>query len=388
MMKLVRNVTALLLCLTVSVNLLTGCQSNSTETGDAGSSAETETAETAEGTALTEESDAAEETNTAENGTYLFTDSAGRQVEVPYSITQIIPSGSLAQTFMWPLASDLLVSLNEAFTEEQLVYIGEAYADLPVTGNLYQNGSELNIEEVASLDAQIIIDFGEAKDSIVEDLDSLQELLGIPCIFIEGSFENTADAYRTLGSLLHMEEEAEEIAQYIESIMNTTAAVFENVEKKTLAFCYTADGVSCIARDTYFDEIWSYMGENVAVVDEAQAYWFSSVSLEQLQIWDPEYLFFYTAEGYETAISDPAWAELQAVKNGNCYTIPQQPVDFCFSPSVNRYIGIIWLAEILYPDEFDWDVEEEIRRYYKLFYDCDLTDELYDALMSGGRTLP
>jgi len=133
--------------------------------------------------------------------TWIFTDSAGREVEVPRDIQRILPSGSLAQTFMWPLAADRIISTNREYTPEQLVYIGEQYANLPVTGNLYQTGSELNIEEVASLNGQIIIDFGEPKDSIVEDLDNLQNLLGIPCVFIEGSFTNTADAYRNAISL-------------------------------------------------------------------------------------------------------------------------------------------------------------------------------------------
>lgn len=280
--------------------------------------------------------------------TWIFTDSAGREVEVPRDIQRILPSGSLAQTFMWPLAADRIISTNREYTPEQLVYIGEQYANLPVTGNLYQPGSELNIEEVASLDAQIIIDFGEPKANITEDLDGLQELLGIPCIFIEGSFTNTADAYRMLGQLLNMPEEAEEVAQYIESIMNKTAEVFASNDKKTLAFVNSADGLGCIAKGTYFDEIWSYMGDNVAVVDDGQMYWFSTVGLEQLQTWDPEFLFFYSEDAYQNAITDPAWSELRAVKNGNCYTIPQQPIDFCFSPSVNRYMGIMWLAEIMY----------------------------------------
>ena len=130
------------------------------------------------------------------------------------------------------------------------------------------------------------------------------------------------------------------------------------------------------------------MGDNVAVVDEAQFYWFSTVGLEQLQAWDPEYLFFYSQDAYDNALVDPAWSGLQAVKNGNCYTIPSQPIDFCFSPSVNRYMGIMWLAEIMYPDQFDWNIKDEVFKFYDLFYHCQMTDELYDELMNSGHTLP
>lgn len=320
--------------------------------------------------------------------TRIFVDSAGREVEIPVNIEHIIPSGSLAQTFMWPLAANKIVSTNVEYTDEQLKYIGEQYKDLPVTGNLYQTGSELNIEEVAALNADIIVDFGEPKENITEDLDNLQNLLGIPCIFIEGSFTNSADAYRMLGDLLNMEDEAEQIALYIENIMDTTGDVFSRIDKKTVAFCNSSDGLGCIAEGTYFDEIWSYMAKNVVEVDDAQMYWFSTVNLEQLQTWDPEFIFFYSEDAYATAMNDPAWSELQAVKNNHCYTIPSQPIDFCFSPSINRYMGIMWLAELMYPDEFDWNIKDEVYNFYKVFYHCDMTDELYDELMNSAHNLP
>ena len=75
------------------------------------------------------------------------------------------------------------------------------------------------------------------------------------------------------------------------------------------------------------------------------------------------------------------WSGLQAVQNGKCYTIPQYPIDFCFSPSVNRYMGIMWLATIMYPDSFDWNLREKVDEYYDLFYHCEMTDELYEKLM-------
>ena len=48
----------------------------------------------------------------------------------------------------------------------------------------------------------------------------------------------------------------------------------------------------------------------------------------------------------------------------------------------------MWLGELMYPDEFDWNIKDEVFTYYKMFYHCDMTDELYDALMSPGHTLP
>lgn len=74
-------------------------------------------------------------------GTRIFLDSAGREVEVPETITRIIPSGDMAQMFLWPLAADELVSVATPVTEEQEKYLGTTARDLPETGNLYKTGS-------------------------------------------------------------------------------------------------------------------------------------------------------------------------------------------------------------------------------------------------------
>ena len=98
----------------------------------------------------------------------MFTDSVGREVEIPTKVERILPSGNMAAMFMWPLCSDKLVSLASEFSEEALVYYGEKYKDYPITGDLYKTGATLNLEEVAKLAPDIIIDFGEPKKTISE----------------------------------------------------------------------------------------------------------------------------------------------------------------------------------------------------------------------------
>ena len=37
-------------------------------------------------------------------------------------------------------------------------------------------------------------------------------------------------------------------------------------------------------------------------------------------------------------------------------------------PSVQRYLGMIWMSQLLYPDVAQYDAFEEVSRYYSLFY--------------------
>ena len=52
-----------------------------------------------------------------------------------------------------------------------------------------------------------------------------------------------------------------------------------------------------------------------------------------------------------------------------------------FPPSVQRYLGMLWLAKTLYPEAADYDLQAEITRYFELFYHCTLTDAQYQALL-------
>ena len=75
-----------------------------------------------------------------------------------------------------------------------------------------------------------------------------------------------------------------------------------------------------------------------------------------------------------------AW--LKAVSQGNYYQTPYGPYGWLSSPpSVQRYLGLLWLGALLCPDYINYDLQEEVTEYYKLFYDCDLTDEMYQELI-------
>ena len=55
-----------------------------------------------------------------------------------------------------------------------------------------------------------------------------------------------------------------------------------------------------------------------------------------------------------------------------------------FPPSVQRYLGMMWLAKLLYPDATSqYDLFSDVHEYYELFYHCDLTRAKYDALVAN-----
>jgi iron complex transport system substrate-binding protein len=44
-------------------------------------------------------------------------------------------------------------------------------------------------------------------------------------------------------------------------------------------------------------------------------------------------------------------------------------------PSVNRILGMKWLANIFYPEHFNFDMRREGKDFFRLFYDLELSDD-------------
>ena len=153
----------------------------------------------------------AEDENTAPE-TRVFTDSVGREVTVPAQIDKVALSGPMAQIVLFALCPDKLVGIANAWDESAAQYLDTAYYNLPLLGQLYGGKGELNLETLLESGAQVVIDVGEAKGSIVEDLDALQEQTTIPFVHIDAALATMDETYTLLGDLLGMPDEAKTLA--------------------------------------------------------------------------------------------------------------------------------------------------------------------------------
>lgn len=325
----------------------------------------------------------------AEAATREFTDSTGRTVTVPNEVTRVAVSGPLTQIYAIPLVGDLMVGVSNYIAEDIEKYLPDYINTLPELGQLYGGGAELDLEAILAADPDVVIDIGDSKDGIAEDMDSLSEQTGIPFVHIDATVQTSPDAYRMLGELVGREDEAEEIASWLEGIYDMMTGMMEKVDadgaRKTALYCLGGKGLNVIAKGSYHAETFNMMTDNLAdlpdVVSNGSG---NEVDMEQLLVWNPEVIVFAPDSVYDSVGSDAAWQQLQAVSSGNYYKTPYGPYGWLSSPpSVQRYLGMVWLGALLYPDYCEYDLQEVVTEYYKLFYECDLTQEMYDELMAG-----
>lgn len=318
-----------------------------------------------------------------------FTDSTGRTVSVPAEVRRIAVSGPLSQVYVLPLAGDLLVGVSNAFASDAEKYLPDALLELPEIGQLYGGKGEMNLEALLSAAPDVVIDVGETKSGTKDDLDALTEQTGIPFVHIYATVGTAADAYRALGELLGREEQAGALAAWCEETLALMEDLMARVDadgaRRSLLFCLGDTGTNVMARGSFHADTINYMGNNLAVIADVVSHGGGNESdLEQIMVWDPDVIIFDYTSIYDDVAGLPEWQAVTAVSEGRYYKTPYGPYGWLSSPpAVQRYLGLLWLGDLLYPEYVSYNLQEKVTEYYKLFYGCELTGTMYAALTAG-----
>jgi iron complex transport system substrate-binding protein len=324
-----------------------------------------------------------------ESGTAIemrsFTDSLGREIMIPEKLDKVAVSGPLAQMVLFAICPDNLVGVATEWEPSAEEYLDSKYYDLPLIGQLYGGKGQLNLETLLSSGAQVVIDVGEPKKSAKDDLDALQKQTGIPFVHITGTLTTMGDAYLMLGELLQMQRKAEELSQYCNDTCSMIGKIASEVEKTRILYITGPKGLNVIARGSYHAEVIDMLSDNIALLDNPSSKGTGNeVDMEQILKWNPDVVIFSPDSIFDTVADDVLWSNVNAIMNDRYYEIPFGPYNWIgFPPSVQRYLGMMWMARLLYPDNAGFDLYHEVERYFNLFYHCDVSRVQFDELVSN-----
>ena len=372
-MKKHRQLLALLICLVMSVSLLTGYS---------------ETKAATEEQAQSGEQDATQET--AE--TREITDMAGRKVTVPTAenIESVFSAGPVAAIFLYMVVPDKLLGWNYELNDVEKSIILDKYQDLPNFGM----GDAVNYEAVIAANPTIAINSGKINDTMVSDCDALSESLGIPVVAVDNELNNSAEAFRFMGELLGVEDHAEELAQYAEQVFTDINALSDIPEEKKVSvyFGNGEDSLETAPRGSQHAQILGAINAvNVADLELGDGSRVQ-ISAEQLLAWDPDVIVVNGEpkadksgnSAAEDILSNPDYASLKAVQDQKVYGTPNAPFSWVDRPAgPNRLIGMRWFSALIYPEYIKCDINEEIHKFFDLFYHVDLSDEQLENVLKG-----
>lgn len=372
-MKKHRQLLALFICLVMSVSLLTGYS---------------ETKAATEKQAQSGEQDATQET--AE--TREITDMAGRKVTVPAAenIESVFSAGPVAAIFLYMVAPDKLLGWNYELNDVEKSIILDKYQDLPNFGM----GDAVNYEAVIAANPTIAINSGKINDTMVSDCDALSESLGIPVVAVDNELNNSAEAFRFMGELLGVEDHAEELAQYAEQVFTDINVLSDIPEEKKVSvyFGNGEDSLETAPRGSQHAQILDAINAvNVADLELGDGSRVQ-ISAEQLLAWDPDVIVVNGEpkadksgnSAAEDILSNPDYASLKAVQDQKVYGTPNAPFSWVDRPAgPNRLIGMRWFSALIYPEYIKCDINEEIHKFFDLFYHVDLSDEQLENVLKG-----
>lgn len=319
-------------------------------------------------------------------------DMAGRDIQVPDEVKSVYSTSPIGTNFMYTFDDKMVTGANYILSDAEKKFTSEYYQNLPNLGGWYGKGNEGNVEEIIKAAPDIVLASGVDQASI-DTADQLQEKLGIQVVLIDTDFDAMADSYRFVGQLVGNTERGEQLAVYTENTIKQAqeiAAKIPDEQKVTVYYAEESLGLNTDPSGSSHSRLIDLCGGiNVADCEVTPGYGRTEVSMEQVIAWDPQYIIACTDNGYDDSgsyskiLSDSQWSVIQAVKDKHVYETPAVPQNwFDRPPSVNTIIGIKWVQNLLYPEYADYDMKEEAKTFYQMFYHYELSDAEADELLA------
>jgi iron complex transport system substrate-binding protein len=311
-------------------------------------------------------------------------DGASRAVPVPARVERVFPAGPPAAILLYTLAPELLIGWPRTNRPEEREFLLPDVGGRPEVGRITGRGNTANLEVVLALKPDLILDVGSVNPTYVSLAERVQQQTGIPYALLDGRFEGISPAYRTLGALIGRHAQGEAFARSAEDMITTITRRIAAITPERRPRVYYARGPRGLETGlggSINVETIELIARNVAGGTRGGL---ANVSIEQVLLWDPEVIITIDQDFAADVPNDPAWASVAAVRTRRVHLSPKLPFGWVdFPPSVNRLIGLWWLAKILYPDLFPEDLRALTRDFYSRFYHVTPNDMQIDRVLAG-----
>lgn len=368
-----KKVTAMLLAFSICLTMFSACSTNSQADSTTSPESEISTTEaelTEESTAaLTEESktnlsESASETTAAVAENITIIDQADRTITLEQPTEKIVSSYYISTAMLIALGlEDKVVGIEmKADTRELYKLAAPQFLELPAVGS----GKEINIEETAALEPDLVIIPKRLSDSV-----AAFEELNIPVIVVNPeSLEDFLYCVRILGEATGTTEIADDFCSYYEETIEYCKSLTENAEKPTVYIGAGSSYLSTCTSEMYQSKLIEYAGGTCASSELSGNYW-ADISAEQLLIWNPDYFMrvSYSEYSADDILADESLAGLSAVQNQQIMTIPST-IEAWDYPAPSSVLGVIWLTHTLHPELLSKDEYiAEAEDFYKTYFD-------------------
>ena len=329
---------------------------------------------------------------------FTVTDMGGRSVTFEKPVKKAFASNLIGILFIRSIDIAKLGGWTNPLSEDEKKFLPEQYWQLPMLGGWSSANPTANIEELVKANIDVIFVTAIVNPKIVDMANNIQSQTGIPTVIVSSDLNKLGAAYDLMGNVLENKDRAAILGKYCTDELAKTKEMIAKIPDDKRVTFYYAEGDQGLETDpsgSMHTQAFDFVRAiNVAKINENTANGIvgqSVVSLEQVLKWNPQFIIrnsTYTAadptKSVNALLNNPDWAGIDAVKNKKVYQTPGLPNNWIDrGPSVNRVLGVKWLANLFYPDYVKLDIRSEAKQYFNLFYKVDLTDQQLDYILAA-----
>ena len=312
------------------------------------------------------------------------TDATGRELPIPGKVARVFPAGPAGCNSALHARAGFVARLATCQSPGGMCLHAAGCLHSAEVGRITGRGNTANLESVIALKPDLILDVGSTSATFVSLAERVQQQTGIPYALLDGRFDAIAATYRKLGELTGRQNDFEKLARYADDTIKATTGRIAAIEASARPRVYYARGPRGLATGlggSINVETIEMLARNVASGNQGGL---ANVSIEQVLLWNPDVIVTIDQEFAASVRGDPAWSAVKAVRDGRVHLSPKMPFGWVdFPPSVNRLIGLWWLAKILYPDKFPEDIRALTRDFYSMYYHRTPSDAQIDHVLAG-----
>jgi iron complex transport system substrate-binding protein len=250
--------------------------------------------------------------------------------------------------------------------------------------------NEPNMEELLKVNPDLVFYW-----NFPDPVKKLQEV-GLPVVIPGNSFA-LADAKTSLSVYAAAlggpaPARAEAYAKYYDEKVKMVSDITSKIPKDKWPTVYFAvrNLLQTNGKASNVPELVNLAG-GVCVNAEVEGGFGAPVTMEQLLLWDPGFVFIdqaaATLVGSKPAeqivaetTKDERYKNLSAVKNSHIYVSPTGV--FFWNAGQQVILQLVWIAKTLHPEEFAGvDMVAELKDFYSRFYNYQLTDTDAEAIL-------
>jgi iron complex transport system substrate-binding protein len=290
------------------------------------------------------------------------TDMMGHTVTVPRRVVRIATISPIATQLVFAVgAQDQLVaaSFGPAVKGKAMGLIYPRMSQVPDAGN--QNAA--NVETLLAAHPDIVL---------TEEGPALAEMkaVGLPAYAFSAEQPGQLyDAIKRMGALTGHTAQATASVGLLTAKMKEISDSVGAVESAKRFKVYVAG--TGIFKTFAGDFFQTFMVRNAGGVSVSEQLTGGKVDVspEQVLVWNPDVIILtsYTKESVSDVLANPKLQNVAAVRDHRVYLMPKYIVSWDM-PVPESFLGTMWLAQKLYPDQVHFDMAAEITLFYRQFY--------------------